>query len=337
MSYKLRTELFGHSSDVRSVGASKDLIVTGSRDKTAKVWQIDHATNAIFELITLKSHENYVSCVYYWSNEGQGLVVTGSHDKKIIVYNQDNLSEPAVILTGHTGPVCILNKGAFPNSIISGSWDTTARVWIINFDTKAYESKELKGHESAVWAVESSPKRSQYITGAADKMIFFWNAQGERTKILKGHSDCVRGLIELENNHLLSCSNDATIRVWDESGECIKQLTGHTAYIYSMTLLPSETNNLIVSCGEDSSIRIWDLILGKEVCEPIILPAQSVWSVACLPNGDIVAGSSDAVCRVFSPSKELQAPAEHLKAFSDAVELRKAQISQSIGNIKKTE
>lgn len=335
MNYKLRTELFGHTGDVRSVAVSKDLIITGSRDKTAKVWRID-SSNEIYELTTLKSHENYVSCVYYWNNGDQGFVVTASHDKKIFIYSENNFEEPALILVGHAGPVCSLAKGHSANYCISGSWDGTARIWHINFETRTFESKELKGHESAVWAVESSPKRLEYMTGAADKMIFFWNAQGERTKILKGHTDCIRGLLEL-GNLVLSCSNDATIRVWDHSGECIRQLEGHTAYIYSMALIPCGENNLVVSCGEDSSIRIWDVSSGKEVCEPILLPAQSVWSVACSPNGDIVSGSSDATCRVFTATKELQATEPHLKAFNDSVQLRKAQISQSIGNIKKTE
>lgn len=332
MHYRLRAELFGHSGDVRAVACSEDFIMTGSRDKTCKVWRIDSASNDYTELVTLKSHENYVSSVFYWNNQ---YLVTGSHDKKIIIYSsQDTFAEPFVILQGHSGPVCALNKGVNGNSIISGSWDSTARIWNINFESRTFESKELKGHESAVWAVESSPSLSQYITGAADKMIFFWNSQGERIKILKGHSDCVRDLVELENNHLLSCSNDATIRVWDQNGECVKQLLGHSAYIYSIKLLP---NNLLVSCGEDSSIRIWDLSSGQEVCEPLLLPAQSVWSVAALPNGDIVSGSSDGMTRIFTAIKELYASESQLKAFNDAVQLRKAQISQNIGNIKKTE
>jgi WD40 repeat protein len=37
--YKLSQELSGHSSDVRVVGTSNDLILSGSRDKTVRVWQ----------------------------------------------------------------------------------------------------------------------------------------------------------------------------------------------------------------------------------------------------------------------------------------------------------
>lgn len=37
--FKLSQELKGHSGDVRAVASSKDLIVSGSRDKTVRVWK----------------------------------------------------------------------------------------------------------------------------------------------------------------------------------------------------------------------------------------------------------------------------------------------------------
>lgn len=39
--YKLSVELMGHSMDVRSVTTAGNYIVSGSRDKTCKVWQND--------------------------------------------------------------------------------------------------------------------------------------------------------------------------------------------------------------------------------------------------------------------------------------------------------
>lgn len=37
--FKLSTELFGHSLDVRSVDAFKNYVISGSRDKTARIWE----------------------------------------------------------------------------------------------------------------------------------------------------------------------------------------------------------------------------------------------------------------------------------------------------------
>lgn len=336
MDYKLRAELFGHSLDVRSVAASSDMIITGSRDKTAKIYKVRQSDNEIELLNTLTLHDKFVSCVYYWENGGKGYIVTASHDKLIYIFDENEFNMPAISVTGHSGPIVALAKGHANDFLISGSWDNTARIWHVNFQEKTVESVELKGHEQAVWAVVSSPKRLEYVTGSADKMIYFWNIQGQRTKTLKGHTDCVRGLVML-GDALVSVSNDTTIRVWEQNGECVKELHGHAAYIYSIAVLPCKDNNLVVTCGEDSSIRIWNVHTGEEMCDPLILPAQSVWSVACTPKGDIISGSSDGLSRVFTTNKALQVSDEQLMAYNDQVQMRLAQLSQSIGNIKKTE
>jgi WD40 repeat protein len=39
--FKLSTELAGHSLDVRSVVAVNNCIVSGSRDKTARIWEMN--------------------------------------------------------------------------------------------------------------------------------------------------------------------------------------------------------------------------------------------------------------------------------------------------------
>lgn len=38
--FKLSTELLGHSLDVRAVATVSNCIISGSRDKTAKIWEI---------------------------------------------------------------------------------------------------------------------------------------------------------------------------------------------------------------------------------------------------------------------------------------------------------
>lgn len=39
--YKLSCELLGHSLDVRAVAEGQDCIISGSRDKTVKLWKKD--------------------------------------------------------------------------------------------------------------------------------------------------------------------------------------------------------------------------------------------------------------------------------------------------------
>lgn len=193
----------------------------------------------------------------------------------------------------------------------------------------------LVGHSAAVWAVLSLPK-GQYVTGSADKDIFFWNRNGEKLKVLKGHKDCVRSLIGLSSGGLLSCGNDAVIKYWTEDGECIREFEGHSNYIYSIALNRFLGPDVFVSVGEDSTLRMWSVENGA-AGKPIVLPAQSIWTVACLANGDIVTGSSDGVVRVFTLDQERVAPAQMIANFNEAVNSRVAQAALELGGIKVNE
>ena len=101
-----------------------------------------------------------------------------------------------------------------------------------------------------------------------------------------GHTDCVRALVILSDVAFLSAGNDNVIRRWLTTGECEQQFQAHTSFVYSLALLPNGLD--FVSSGEDRTIRVWRE--GK--ChQTLTLPAQSVWCVTVLPNGDIAAGS----------------------------------------------
>ncbi|XP_043643403.1 phospholipase A-2-activating protein [Drosophila teissieri] len=335
--YKLSCELLGHSMDVRAVavGAATpeggQSILSGSRDKSTKVWK--PSGNEYFESLTLQDHKNFISFIYFL--ESEQWICTASNDATICIYKQDGFV-PLLTLKGHGSTVCALAGGLEPRSLISGSWDKTARVWTIS-EAGDVSFVALEGHEAAVWAVATLKEQQKYVTGGADKNIYYWNAKGEKLRLLKGHTDCVRGVMGLDANTLLSCGNDAVLRFWNEDGECVSEMNGHTNYVYSMARNQALGDQVVVSCGEDSTLRMWNVITGDELGAPIIHPGISVWSVTCLQNGDIVTGCSDGVVRVFSHVPARQASEAILKAFDLEVETRKSQINEEIGGVKKTD
>ncbi|XP_055917691.1 phospholipase A-2-activating protein [Eupeodes corollae] len=329
--YKLCCELHGHSNDVRAVSpATGENIISGSRDKTAKIWK-KSGDEEYVEGVTLRDHSNFVSCVYYL--EADRLICTGSNDATICIYKEDGYV-PACVLKGHDSTVCSISKGVESMSLVSGSWDKTARIWAID-ESGLSCAVVLKGHEGAVWSVISLPNK-QIVTGSADKTIVYWNPAGERLKVLKGHTDCVRGLASLGDGSLVSCANDAVIRYWNEDGDCVRELCGHSNYIYSVSQNLALGRDVIVSGGEDSSLRMWSVNSG-ELGRPIIHPTQSVWSVACLKNGDIVTGSSDGVVRVFTRDASRFASESILTAFNEAVRVRAEKMNEELGNMKKSD
>jgi phospholipase A-2-activating protein len=103
------------------------------------------------------------------------------------------------------------------------------------------------------------------------------------------------------------------IRIWTMGGEVLHTLSGHTSFVYSLSVLPSGD---LVSGGEDRSVRVWK----DGLCiQAVMHPAISVWAVSTMPNGDIVSGCSDGVVRVFSTSEERWASHEDLKKFNELI------------------
>jgi len=324
--YKLSCELIGHSLDVRAVaqGPSGE-IVSGSRDKTTKIWRREG--DAFVESITLRDHTNFVNSVCIV--ESENWICTGSNDTNICVYKFSSLT-PFLTLKGHSGNVCSLAAAGKECSIISGSWDKTAKVWTIN--DSGFNCVTFEGHEQAVWAV-CTLKDGKYATGSADKMIGIWNSLGQKLLVLKGHTDCVRGLLPLPDGRLLSAANDATIRLWSETWECAREFHGHSNYIYTISLVPALGPDVFVTGGEDSTIRLWSAEKGA-LGDAMEVPAQSVWALVALANGDIVAGCSDAAIRIYTKEKERFAIKEALGAHQMAIETRKAQSRDTLGGVK---
>ncbi|KAF8248175.1 PFU-domain-containing protein [Wilcoxina mikolae CBS 423.85] len=322
--YKLSASLKGHEDDVRDVTfISPDSIVSVSRDSSVRLWKRGSSPELFNDHInsTGIAFVNSVAYLQPTPEHPKGLIVSGGQDTTIEIREPETLSaDPNYILLGHSHNVCTLDT--FGQTVISGSWDGTARVW------KDWQTQYvLEGHEGAVWAVLALSE-TNIITAGADKTIRLWE-NGKQVGVLKGHTDCVRGLCRLPNGLFASCANDATIRIWSPDGHELQQLHGHTNYVYSITALPSGE---IFSCGEDRTLRIWK---DGNCVQTITHPAISVWSVAVnAVNGDIATGASDNVVRVFSRDQSKWATEELLTAFEESVAKSSIPANQ-IGEIQK--
>lgn len=130
----------------------------------------------------------------------------------------------------------------------------------------------------------------------------------------------------------LSTSNDPTLLVNSLSpnarppnqptngGEPVRILEGHTSIVYECRLCPAPFSSSfstspkereasrVVTSSEDGTLRWWDWTVphsdsASALVETVEMPVESVWCVACLPlSGDVVAGGSDGVVRVYSSS-----------------------------------
>ncbi|KAK6368020.1 uncharacterized protein PV06_09259 [Exophiala oligosperma] len=334
--FKLSATLEGHKSDVRAVLLpDPSFAVTASRDGTTKVWKRTSTSPPAYDATESSHGAQFKTCLAYVppSKEFQdGLVLSSGQDTIIEARQPTSTAEVSAdaLMVGHSHQVCSLDVCAEANYFVSGSWDSTAKVWEIG---KWEAAVDLPGHTATVWTVLAYD-RETIITGCADRAIRIFDVRGKMLVSWDG-KDIVRALARLPKGHytgaeFASASNDGVIRLWTLKGDLIAELFGHEAFIYSLAVLPSGE---IVSSGEDRSVRIWQ---GTECVQVIRIPAISVWSVSVCPNGDIIVGSSDKLARIFSRDPSRIADAESLQEFEASLQSSSVP-QQQMGEVNMTD
>ncbi|XP_063837577.1 F-box/WD repeat-containing protein 7 isoform X2 [Ostrinia nubilalis] len=233
-----------------------------------------------------------------------------------------------IVMRGHDDHVitCLQFYG---NRILSGSDDTTLKVW------SAVTGKCLRtlvGHSGGVWS--SQMVGDLVISGSTDRTLRVWNAKsGQCLKVLAGHTSTVR-CMHLYQNRVVSGSRDATLRVWSipdgrclrvlvghlaavrcvqydgkvvvsgaydyfvkvwnpETGECLHTLAGHTNRVYSLQF----DGIHVVSGSLDTSIRVWDVESGQ--LKHTLTGHQSLTSGMELHSNILVSGNADSTVKVW--------------------------------------
>ncbi|KAK3590727.1 hypothetical protein CHS0354_030961 [Potamilus streckersoni] len=280
----------GHSQGISCVQFDDTRIVSGSSDKTIKVWNI--RTNAQWSVQTLVGHSGTVRCLHLEGNR----LVSGSTDKTIKVWDlstQESWSSIAckVTMTGHLDTVRCLQVD--DTKVISGSYDKTLKVWDI---LTGHCKRTLRGHQAAVLCVHFND--TKIVSGSCDKTIKVWNYEGECVMTLTGHQDAVTCL-QFDSTRIISGSLDCNLKFWDiHSGECIstidwKASEGHTGVV---RCLQADSWRL-VSAADDKTIKVWNLETGKR----LITLRNHTDGVTCLQFNDfiIVSGSYDKTVKLW--------------------------------------
>lgn len=352
--FVLSEEFAGHSNMVRCCcSLSSGLLVTGSRDNTARLWAPLSSTGRDFIPIYTLQHENAVSSVCGLSPSAllpNGGVATASIDKIIRVYalpDEETVRkavmtasanvtppdlEPLLLLPGHEDNVCALDSSPDGLILISGSWDKAAFVWDLQTGTIRHT---LQAHEMAVWAVAivPSPSGYMYVTGAADKALIFWQELHQEdgsvsvsaVRVVQGaHTDVVRGIVSLPHLSLLyTTANDGVVKLWDMAGNLLNEFFASNSYLYSICALPTGE---IAVCGEDCSVKIFrDGTIHQSIDHPGV-----VWDVKpvvqYLEHGEAVCSlltaCGDGNARLFARHPSLAAPPSVLSAFNEQLHQR---------------
>jgi WD40 repeat protein len=143
---------------------------------------------------------------------------------------------------------------------------------------------------------------NHFIVGYDNGLIKIWrNEDYEVEKVYTGHSNQIRKIIKQDDNTIISCSDDATIKAWvldSYEADCAYSLTGHEDKINDILLLDLYDNNSLISVSDDRSMRLWNLEM-KE-CVNAIKTQDIQTSLGRLRNGKFMVGGEDGSINIFN-------------------------------------
>ncbi|XP_017324710.1 F-box/WD repeat-containing protein 7 isoform X2 [Ictalurus punctatus] len=190
------------------------------------------------------------------------------------------------ILKGHSDIITCV--AAVDNLVISGSRDTTVKVWHV---PTATEQRNLGGHSGGVTCVNTPP--SEYCRKLASALHL---SETERF-ILSGSTDCC-------------------VRIWTlSSGQCVKSIYTFNA-VTSLCFI-AEWEGYIVTGSDAGKLQVWDW-LSQENCQSVNAHLDAVTTLQS--HGPLVfSGSTDGSVCVWEVCDGAVEPLNQLQQWGSEV------------------
>ena len=321
----------GHTGRVLSVSFNPDgtTIVSGSKDKSIRLWDVETGEN----VQTMLRHTKDVNSVSFCPDGTT--IVSGSGDRTICLWDVVT-GEHIRTLSGHRDDVNSVSFSPDGTTIVSGSSDKTIRLWDV---VTGEHIRTLSGHSKDVNCVLFSPDGNIIASGGDDNAIHLWKAHdGTHLRTLTKHSGDVYSVSFSPDGRLIASSSmDNTSRLWHtqtgthlknwqhrgevdsvsfspdgitiatagwsgnlgesirlsdaHTGEHIRTISEHMRVVRSVSFSP-DGNTIIGACTFD--IRLWDAHTGEHIRTISTRHNASIDSVLYNPAGNIIASGSDS-------------------------------------------
>ncbi|CAJ0960812.1 unnamed protein product, partial [Mesorhabditis belari] len=278
-----------------------NILVACYTDSDVGVWDIRDGGSCIHRLQGVDGHTSAITS-FQWLDSGllghnehvitcrrihSGRILAGYLDNTLRVWNVDD-AQLAFTLTGHMGYIGTTLVSDDGKYIVSGSTDTTVRVWC---GQTGVQRHVLQGHTDAVNCITLHGRT--LVSGSCDQTLRVWDiVDGKCLHILTGHTWSVC-FVEFDGKRVVSGAYIFTVKVWNvQTGECLHTLTGRTGPVYSLLFEPER--DLVVSGSDDRTMRVWDvrrgtcianLVTHQNSCSDFQLRGNIL--IACYANSDV--------------------------------------------------
>ncbi|KAH7716959.1 WD-repeat protein 37 [Aphelenchoides avenae] len=237
----------GHQDGVWHVSThalpSLKLIASASADQTAKLWSADTGQC----LLSYTGHSGSVNSIAIHpecSSTDQITVLTAGGDRTAHVWktvlqsggsSEDDLDEklagagpvepeghvipstlrqPLLRFTGHTDVIVASEWLVGGEQLMTASWDRTANI----YDAESGKILNvLSGHDQELTHCNAHNSQKLVATASKDFTFRLWDFREtiQSVAVFQGHNDAVTSVVFSASHHIVSGSDDRTVKVWD--------------------------------------------------------------------------------------------------------------------------
>ncbi|KAF1997404.1 WD40 repeat-like protein [Amniculicola lignicola CBS 123094] len=243
-----------HTECVYTIQYSGKFLVSGSRDWTIRIWNLE--TQRLIHPV-LAGHKASVLCLQFDERPSQDIVISGGSDCSVILWRFSTGKIIKILEKAHAESV--LNLRFDDQYLVTCSKDKTIKVW---------NRKEIMPTDDTYPSstTKSSARFPSYIIDmqhyVETQHIHFQPLQPyTHLMTLEGHNAAVNA-IQILDGQIVSASGDRSVKVWNvRTGACLRTFSGHSKGIACVQF----DGRRIVSGSSDETVRIFDRATGAEV------------------------------------------------------------------------
>ncbi|XP_048352038.1 kinesin-like protein KIF21B isoform X2 [Sphaerodactylus townsendi] len=313
----------GHTKPVLCLDATDELLFTGSKDRSCKMWNLVTGQ----EIASLKGHPNNVVSIKYSSHSGLVFTVSTSYIKVWDIRDSAKcirtLTSSGQVISGDacagtaTRTITSVQGEHQINQIALNPTGTTlyaatgnsVRIWELN---RLQPIGKLTGHIGPVMCLTVSQTSSNHdlvITGSKDHYIKMFEITegvggnvGPTHNFEPPHYDGIECLA-IQGDVLFSGSRDNGIKKWDlEQQELIQQIpNAHKDWVCALAFVPSRP--MLLSACRGGMVKVWNVDNFNPVGD--IKGHDSPINAICTNSKHIFTASSDWTVKLWSVRKLL--------------------------------
>lgn len=255
--------LEAHTECVYCIQFSGKWLVSGSRDKTLRVWDLETRR---LRGRPLTGHSQSVLCLQFDPSEGEDVIISGSSDSSVLVWKFSTGQKIHEIPSAHEESV--LNLRFDRRYLVTCSKDKKIKVWnrkhLSPGDPEyprigaSTETARVPSYVVDMYNMEPSLVEARLANGTIRSLKPYTHVV-----TFSGHGAAVNA-IQIHGDVIVSASGDRLIKVWNvRTGKMLRSLSGHNKGIACVQF----DSRRIVSGSSDNTVRIFDPNTGSEVAE----------------------------------------------------------------------